>query len=136
MHEENHPIFTPVEHAWIKEYFLPTYLENDVFKQHNIPFVKKPAFGREGDTVEIYGGDGELVTADPQKSYGEFLAVYQKYAELPSVEFMSEKGKQKGQLLIGCFLLNGHAAAVGFRAGGRITNNLSYYLPAGLERDG
>ncbi|MBT2755418.1 glutathionylspermidine synthase family protein [Mesobacillus foraminis] len=135
LHVERHPMFTPEEHSWIESYFLPTYLEADAFKQQNLSYVKKPAFGREGDTVEIYDENGILLKADPQQNYGQYLAVYQQYAELPRVEFMSEKGKQAGQLLIGCFLLNGRAAAFGYRAGGKITNNLSYYLPAGIKRD-
>jgi Glutathionylspermidine synthase len=33
LHEEHHPFFTEEEHLWIDEYFLPTYLEPDVFLQ-------------------------------------------------------------------------------------------------------
>lgn len=133
LHEEKHAFFTEEEHEWIEEYFLPTFFENDYFLQTNQAFVKKPSFGREGDTVEIFNGTGELQLRDLQKSYTHYVPVYQKYVELPSIHFMSAKGKQTGNLLIGSFLLNGHPAAFGFRVGERITNNLSYYLPVGLE---
>jgi glutathionylspermidine synthase len=133
LHEEKHPFFTDEEHAWIEEYFLPTFFEPDYFLRSNIAFVKKPSFGREGDTVEIFSGAGELRLQDSQKSYTDYVPVYQKYVELPSITFMSSKGKQTGNLLIGSFLLNGHAAAIGFRVGERITNNLSYYLPVGIQ---
>ena len=95
-------------------------------------YVKKPAFGREGDTVEIFNQDGKLTDADRQQSYTAYVPVYQQYIEHPTISFHSEKGLQQGSLLVGSFLLNGKPAAIGYRVGGRITNNLSYYLPVGL----
>lgn len=134
LHQENHSFFTEMEHGWINEYFLPTFLEPDYFFNMKMSYVKKPAFGREGDTVEIYTGTGRRVDADPQTSYKSYLAVYQQHIELPEVTFNSEKGLQHGRHLIGSFLLNGKPAAVGFRVGGQITNNLSYFLPVGIKR--
>lgn len=134
LHEENHSFFTEEEHKSIEAYFLPTYLEADYFIRNESPFVKKPIFGREGDTVEIFNQKGKLVLADAQSSYTEYLPVYQQYIEHPTMEFMSEKGKQNGKLLLGSFLLNGKPGAIGFRIGENITNNLSYYLPAGINR--
>ncbi|RNC97301.1 glutathionylspermidine synthase family protein [Lysinibacillus halotolerans] len=136
LHEERHPFYTDEEHEWIEEYFLPTYLEADPLLEKGIPFVKKPSFGREGDTVEIFNGDGQLVHQDAQRSYSEFLPVYQQFIEHPTVTFQSEKGVQQGQLLLGSFLLNGKSSAIGYRVGGTITNNLSYYLPVGLLKGG
>lgn len=136
LHTENHPFFTNEDHAWIEEYFLPTYLEPDYFKKAGLAFVKKPAFGREGDTVEIFDGKGQLCHTDDHKSYTEYTSVYQQFVEHPKVTFNSEKGNQEGSLLVGSFLLNGKPAALGFRVGGTITNNLSYYLPAGMKQGG
>ncbi|RTR33135.1 glutathionylspermidine synthase family protein [Robertmurraya yapensis] len=135
LHEEHHSFFTEEEHTWIDEYFLPTYLEADYFIEKGIPFVKKPSFGREGDTVEIFNKDGQLLHADVQRSYSEFVPVYQQFVEHPTVAFHSEKGTQDGKLLIGSFLLNGKSAAFGLRVGGTITNNLSYFLPVGLLKE-
>lgn len=132
LHEEGHPFFTEQEHRWINEYFLPTYLEAQPFLQKGVSYVKKPAFGREGDTVEIFNENGELTDADRQQSYTAYVPVYQQYIEHPTISFHSEKGLQQGSLLVGSFLLNGKPAAIGYRVGGRITNNLSYYLPVGL----
>mgnify|MGYP003462501858 CR=1 FL=1 len=132
LHEEGHPFFTEQEHRWIDEYFLPTYLEAQPFLQKGVPYVKKPAFGREGDTVEIFNENGELTDANQQQSYTACIPVYQQYIEHPTRSFHSEKGLQQGSLLVGSFLLNGKPAAIGYRVGGRITNNLSYYLPVGL----
>lgn len=135
LHVDESLFFSKEEHTWIEEYFLPTFLEPDFFLESGLSYVKKPVFGREGDTVEIYTWDGQLVQADQQKSYIEYQSVYQQYAEHPTITFMSEKGNQKGKLLIGSFLLNGQPSAVGYRVGGMITNNLSYYFPIGM-RDG
>lgn len=135
LHEENHSFFTEEEHMWIEEYFLPTYLESDYFLQRGLSFVKKPAFGREGDTVEIYNGYGRLLHSDTQKTYSEYIPVYQQFIKHPTITFNSEKGKQEGHLLLGSFLLNGKSAALGYRVGGMITNNLSYYLPVGLLKE-
>lgn len=133
LHEEGHPFFTEQEHQWINDYFLPTYLEAEPFLQKGVSYVKKPVFGREGDTVEIFNKNGELIDADKQRSYLAYTSVYQQYIEHPIITFNSEKGKQEGKLLVGSFLLNGKAGAIGYRTGGNITNNLSYYLPVGLK---
>ena len=133
LHEEKNPIFTSIEHEWIDEYFLPTYLEATPFIEQNISYVKKPSFGREGDTVEIFNGSGNLMLEDNQKSYRQYTPIYQHFIEQPKTQFESEKGVQNGQLLIGSFLLNGKAGAIGYRVGGQITNNLSYYLPLGIK---
>lgn len=133
LHEEEHPFFTEEEHQWIEEYFLPTYLEAELFLQKDLSYVKKPSFGREGDTVEIFRSGGELAHANTERNYTNYDAVYQKYVQSQTVNFKSEKGLQKGKLLIGSFLLNGKAAALGCRVGGEITDNLSYYLPVGMK---
>lgn len=129
LHLEKNPFFTKEEHKWIDDYFLPTYFEADYFLGTNLPFVKKPTFGRERDTVQVFGGDGKLMLQDSQKSYTDYIPVYQQYIELPEISFMSEKGRQTGKRLIGSFLLNGQPSAIGYRVGETITNNLSYYLP-------
>ena len=136
LHLDNSLFFSKEEHAWIEEYFLPTFLEPDFFMENSLPYVKKPAFGREGDTVEIYTMEGQLAQADQQKSYTEYVPVYQQYTQHPTITFMSEKGNQEGKLLVGSFLLNGQPSAIGYRVGGTITNNLSYYLPIALKIEG
>ncbi|OCA90600.1 glutathionylspermidine synthase [Bacillus sp. FJAT-27225] len=129
LHMEGNPFYTEQEHGWIDEFFLPSYLEPDPFLEQGKKFVKKPVFGREGDTVEIFSAGGSLELADEQTSYSEYVSLYQEFAELPKMRFQSEKGEQDGHILTGCFLIGGKPAAIGFRAGGPITNNLSYFLP-------
>ncbi|WLR53351.1 glutathionylspermidine synthase family protein [Bacillus tianshenii] len=133
LHEEGNEFFTELEHTWIEEYFLQTYLECDPFIEQGQPYVKKPAFGREGDTVEVYNPNGDKLFEDENKSYKQYLSVYQRYVDLPKTSFLSEKGMQEGHVMIGSFLLNGAPSAIGLRVGNRITDNLSYYLPVGVE---
>ncbi|MFP7255040.1 glutathionylspermidine synthase family protein [Terribacillus goriensis] len=133
LHEENNPFFTAEEHEWIDKYFLPTYLDPAPFLESGSSFVKKPAFGREGDTVEIYGNNGEKVVEDKNKSYTSYLPIYQKYVDLPKVTVNTVKGEKELHLMTGTFLLNGKPSAIGFRVGNQITDNLSYFLPCGLR---
>lgn len=135
LHEMNDAFFTDEEHQWIEKYFLATYLESDPFIEKGISFVKKPIFGREGDTVQIFGPTGKLISEEPQQNYIEVPPVYQQYIELPTITFNSEKGRSEGHMLIGSFLVNGNPSAIGVRVGGEITNNLSCFLPAGLVNE-
>lgn len=134
LHENGDDFFTEEEHKWIAQYFLPTYLEADPFLLDQLPYVKKPIFGREGDTVQIFGASGNLLLEEQHKTYCDIPSIYQKYIELPHTNYFSEKGKQNGHKLIGSFLINGMPSAIGFRVGGEITNNLSCYLPAGIPK--
>ncbi|MBM6618949.1 glutathionylspermidine synthase family protein [Bacillus suaedaesalsae] len=134
LHEEQSPFFSEEEHSWIQEHFLPTYLEPDAFLKNKVKFVKKPIFGREGDTVEIFDGSGMKVEEELQKSYTHYLSVYQKYVDLPKTTFKTVKGVTEGHIMVGTFLLNGEASSIGFRVGHQITNNLSYFLPVGMNK--
>ncbi|MFC3886201.1 glutathionylspermidine synthase family protein [Bacillus songklensis] len=135
LHEEQHPFYTEEEHSWIHTYFLPTYLDDETFNQQGVPYVKKPSFGREGDTVEIYEGTGEKVDEDPHKTYHDSLPVYQKFIELPTITIQTENGEKTVKYMYGCFLVNGQASAMGIRAGRQITDNESYFLPIGIQKE-
>jgi len=132
LHEEG-KYFTETEHEIIERYFLPTYLEPDKFLRDNLPYVKKPSFGREGDTVQIFNGSGETINEEPMKTYSETLPVYQAFCPLPISKIQTALGEKQAHLMVGCFLLNKRAGAIGIRAGGAITNNESYFLPVGIE---
>ncbi|WP_179295480.1 glutathionylspermidine synthase family protein [Bacillus sp. FJAT-45350] len=132
MHEMNHPYFTNNDHEVIAKYFLPTYLDEEPFSDTKTMYVSKPAFGREGDTVEIKQ-QGRALFSRKEKTYDNYLKVYQQYTELPMKEIKTEKGPQPTHLLIGSFIVNEKPSAFGFRAGAKITDNLSYFLPCGVK---
>lgn len=133
MHEENSPFFTEEEHAWIDEHFLPTYFEEDSFLEEGVKYVKKPCFGREGDTVEIHDPTSGQVIENVQKNYTDSLPIFQQYVDMPQHEVQTTKGKHMSCLLLGSFLVGGNPGAIGFRAGNEITGNESYYLPIGIN---
>lgn len=130
--ELDHPFFTEEEKFWIRQYFLPTYLEEDPFIKNGVQYVKKPCFGREGDTVEIFHGRNKIME-DAHKTYLNSAPVFQKYVELPSYQIKTTKGLQDAKLLVGSFLINGKASGIGIRAGKQITDNDAYFLPLGIK---
>ncbi len=135
LHEEEHPFYTEEEHHWIHTYFLPTYLDEDAFQQQGMAYVKKPSFGREGDTVEIYKGTGEKMEEDLHKTYEDSLPIYQQFIELPKMVVRTEQGEKHVHYMYGCFYVNGQGSAIGIRAGRQITDNESYFLPVGLKKE-
>ncbi|MDX8363610.1 glutathionylspermidine synthase family protein [Cytobacillus sp. IB215665] len=134
LHEDMSDFFSKIEHDRISKYFLPTYLEADPLIANGLNYVKKPSFGREGDTVEIFSSKGEKILEDKNKSYTSSLPVYQQLVELPTTSFQTVNGMKEGHIIIGSFLLQGRASAIGYRVGNKITDNLSYYLPIGIKR--
>ncbi|MDN4492548.1 glutathionylspermidine synthase family protein [Ureibacillus aquaedulcis] len=132
LHEEQHGFYTQEEHGIIKKYFLATYLDPDEFLLNGRKFVKKPAFGREGDTIEIYSGTGKKVAEDSHKTYREELSVYQEFIDLPMIDIQTVHGTRRAHYMYGSFYINGEASAIGVRAGGQITDNASYFLPIGI----
>lgn len=134
LHEQHSDYFTQEEHEWIGEYFLPTYLEPTPFLAAGKKYVKKPTFGREGDSVKIYTPSGEKIDEDPNNSYIDYVQVYQEYVDLPEISFQTENGIKNGHMMIGSFLVNEQASAFGYRLGKQIIDNLSYFMPVGFKK--
>ncbi|GAA4717089.1 glutathionylspermidine synthase family protein [Brevibacillus fulvus] len=130
LHESN-AFFTREEHETVETYMLPTYFENRFLGRER--FVSKPIFGREGGGVVLHDRQGETLERDQEEFYWDQPMIYQRFVDLPIVETDTLKGKYHGHLLWGSFLINGKPSAIIARLGGRITNNLSYYLPVGLQ---
>ncbi|ABY42748.1 MULTISPECIES: glutathionylspermidine synthase family protein [Bacillus] len=131
---EEGAFYTSEEQKWIKEYMLPTYLEPDLFLGKS-PFVQKPSFGREGDTITIRNKDTNIMIRNAHKTYKSSLPIFQKYTELPVVFLETEKGIEKLSYVFGAFLIAGKASSIGIRAGEKITGNESYYLPVGIKKE-
>ncbi|HFK1706907.1 TPA: glutathionylspermidine synthase family protein [Bacillus mycoides] len=131
---EEGAFYTSEEQKWIKEYMLPTYLEPDLFFGKS-PFVQKPSFGREGDTITIRDKDTNIMIRNAHETYKSSLHIFQKYTELPVVFLETEKGIEKLSYVFGAFLIAGKASSIGIRAGEKITGNESYYLPVGIKKE-
>lgn len=132
MYEQRHPFFNEEELEIIGRYFLPTYLDEGPFLETEEKYVSKPAFGREGDTVEVKQ-QGDILFSQKEKTYDQYVKVYQKYVELPVTTIKTEHGEKEAHLLIGSFIVNEKPSAIGLRAGAKITDNLSYFLPCGMR---
>ncbi|PLS15766.1 glutathionylspermidine synthase [Bacillus sp. M6-12] len=133
LHEERNTFYTDEEHHDIELFFLPTYLDSDYFLEQGCEFVRKPSFGREGDTVEIYDETGYIRIEDANKSYSGSMPVFQQFIPLPVHTITTVDGQKDAHIMYGCFLVNGKISAVGIRAGGQITDNASYFLPVGID---
>ncbi len=131
---EEGAFYTSEEQKWIKEYMLPTYFEPDLFLGKS-PFVQKPSFGREGDTITIRDKDTNIMIRNTHETYKSSLPIFQKYTELPVVFLETEKGIEKLSYVFGAFLIAGKASSIGIRAGEKITGNESYYLPVGIKKE-
>ncbi|WP_407921150.1 glutathionylspermidine synthase family protein [Brevibacillus migulae] len=129
LHEEGQ-FWSEEEHAIIDAYMLPTYFENRF--AGSTAYVTKPIFGREGGGVTLYSQEGETIARDMEQEYWEQPMIYQQLVKLPQVSVHTLKGRYEGHLLWGSFLLGGKPSAIIARVGGKITSNLSYYLPIGL----
>ncbi|MFC4802750.1 glutathionylspermidine synthase family protein [Neobacillus sp. GCM10023253] len=125
--------YSEEELGWIKEYLLPTYLDPDAFVG-KAPYVEKPSFGREGDTVTIWDAHARVYEQNAFATYKDELSVYQSYCSLPTVTLETEKGQEELSYVIGSFLIAGKPSAIGIRAGGKITGNESYFLPVGVKK--
>ncbi|CAG7603629.1 Putative acid--amine ligase YjfC [Paenibacillus solanacearum] len=123
--------YTPGEHEVIERYMLPTYLEPRF--PEGMAYVRKPILGREGSGVTIYDGSGTAPEENGEDEYLHQPMIYQQYAELPPIEVETLTGPYRGRLLWGCFLIDGKGSAVVARVGGRITDNLSFYLPSAFS---
>ncbi|ASS73745.1 glutathionylspermidine synthase [Tumebacillus algifaecis] len=130
LHEQGQ-FFTQAEHETIATYMLPTYLENRF--QGSKAYVAKPIWGREGGAVSLFTADGVPIERDADEFYWEQPMIYQELVELETVEVQTLKGTYRGHLLYGSFWIGGQASAINLRVGGRITGNLSYFLPVGIQ---
>ena len=116
---ESDSYFTAAERRLIQRHFLPTYMD-PVFSGE--PYVVKPVYGSEGDTITIVDPRKGDVFRTNTSTYLDQPMVYQKYMELPKVELMTEHGMQSLSLLISCFLINGRPVGITARAGEAVTD--------------
>ncbi|MBV9282612.1 MAG: glutathionylspermidine synthase family protein [Chloroflexi bacterium] len=132
LHEAAADIFDRDEHDWIEAHVLPTYLDPaDESGRPVFPgaYVAKPVYGREGDSISIRCG-AALLEAHPSTTYADQTYVYQQCASLPRMSLLTEKGQRDLNVVFSCFVVGGHASAVGMRAGpARILDDNAYFVP-------
>jgi glutathionylspermidine synthase len=102
----------------------PLLLETSFEPLKNKPYVKKVAFGREGENISIFDQNGNIIEENGGE-YENFKPVYQEYVELPT----DEKGNS---YQAGVFFAY-EGCGVGFRRGGKILNNMSKFVGHRVE---
>lgn len=118
--------FSAEERFLIERYFLPTYMDPVFYDE---PYVVKPVYGSEGDTVAIINSRLGEVFRSNNSTYVEQPMVYQKYVELPRIEIMTEDGRRSLSLLTSCFLIDGQPVGISLRAGEAITDFSWWSVP-------
>ena len=131
---KNDPLlFNAEERSAINKYMLPTYLSAEPFVADGVPFVKKPVYSREGNTVEIYAGDGSKTNASAYTHYDDNLFIYQQYVEMPSINIQQTDGFHSKKWLIGSFIADNRACGLSCRVGNQITEWDSHWLAIGYK---
>jgi len=113
------------ERQMIESYILPTYMDP---LTDNEPYVRKPVYGAEGDSIAIMNSDGKPITRSDCTTYSDQPMVYQKYAELPTIQVMTEHGPRLLHVTTSCFFLSGKPVGICMRAGGIITDDSAWVL--------
>ena len=122
---ERNAFFSNEERAAIERTFVPTWFE----PPSGGAYVRKPVFGREGDSVTIVEANG--TETSPYGSYLTQPTIAQRYVPMPQLAMPETNGTTSTYALHGCFLVDGVAGALALRLGGRITSNASYFQPIG-----
>ncbi len=104
----------------------PLLLETSFEPLQNKPYVKKVAFGREGENISIFDENGNIIEENGGE-YENFKPVYQEYVELPT----DEKGNS---YQAGVFFAY-EGCGVGFRRGNKILNNMSKFVGHRVEKN-
>lgn len=120
-------LYNDEEREMIGKYILPTY-NKPVFSGN---YVSKSMFGREGGSVRMFDGGGELELQDEDgfDTSEWFPTVYQMRANLPEIATVA--GQR--HLLTGMFVINGKPCGLLGRAGGLITGNTSHFIAIGVR---
>jgi glutathionylspermidine synthase len=120
--------FSDAEKEVVRAYFLPTTLDPPGGGE---PYVIKPAFGSEGDSITIVDPERDEVRRSASTSFQGEAQVYQQFVTLPTRNLMTEHGVRPLHLVTSCFLVSGRSSGIIFRAGGEITTEGAWVVPAG-----
>ncbi len=131
---KNDPLlFTAEERAAITKYMLPTFISAEPFLADGVPYVKKPVYSREGNTVEIYASNGSKTNGSAYNHYDDNLFIYQQYVEMPSINIQQADDFHSKKWLIGSFIADNRACGLSCRVGNQITEWDSHWLAVGYK---
>ena len=126
-------LLTKQDRETIEKYFLPTYFTPEPFEKHQIPYVCKPVWGREGGGVSIV--EPHQCIEDKTPYYYTQPKIYQQYMEMPDQTIGTWDGNYVGKLLFGSHVIGGQPAGLFLRVGEKITGNLSMFMGITVEKN-
>ncbi|MFY0516411.1 glutathionylspermidine synthase family protein [Lysinibacillus sp. UGB7] len=131
--KDNDELFTEEEQQVINKYMLPTYMDANYFTENNIPYVKKPIYGREGNSVEIVVDAAGNNDKAKEQHYLDNYFLYQQYVEMPDKQIVLKDGFYTKKLLMGSFISNNKAIGLTARIGSKITEWDSHWMAVSIE---
>ncbi len=132
LHEANHPYLSETDHMTIARYFLPTYLSADPFISSQRSFVKKPIFGREGDTVTVHDGQGNIMLRMNSIRFVIKRLFIKRIKNYRRTHFR----KRRSRVYVWCLYFRRKTKCDWCTCGERITGNRSYFVPIGRQHEG
>ena len=117
--------FTDEERSLIERYFLASYLDVPPFR----PYVIKPVFGSNGDSIRVVGRDGNVAYGSTLTTHLEERSIYQRWVPLPVMEAVTEEAVSELDVVASCFVVGGIPSAVILRAGFGVTDNSWWVVP-------
>lgn len=133
--EEDNPVYTPEMKEAIKRYIPKSYFFEEDMENTDTPYIQKPIFGREGNSVTLLTGKEVLVTA-PEKDFERMPQLCQEYVPSYITTIETNDGIKTGNLVFGAFVLGlEHPSAIGarFTAGEGITGNNALFVAVTSE---
>lgn len=133
--EEDNPVYTPEMKESIKRYIPKSYFFEEDMENTDTPYIQKPIFGREGNSVSLLTGKEVLVRA-PEKDFERMPQLCQEYVPSYMTSIETNDGTKTGNLVFGAFVLGlEHPSAIGarFTAGEGITGNNALFVAVTSE---
>ncbi|WP_442638186.1 glutathionylspermidine synthase family protein [Rossellomorea marisflavi] len=133
--EEDNPVYTSEMKEAIKRYIPKSYFFEEDMEDTNAPYIQKPIFGREGNSVSLLTGKEVLVSA-PETDFQRMPQLCQEYVPSYMTTIETNDGVKNGNLVFGAFVLGlEHPSAIGarFTAGEGITGNNALFVAVTSE---
>lgn len=133
--EEDNPVYTDEMKEAIKRYIPKSYFFEEDIQEGTKPFIKKPIFGREGNSVAILTESEVLVSAQ-ETDFAGMPQLYQEFVPPLMTKIETINGEQEGNLVLGAFVLGlERPSAIGarFTGGSGITGNNALFVAVSCE---
>ena len=122
---QRNKFFDESHRAAIARFFLPAYTEEPA----GGIWVRKPAFGREGNSISIVE-NGRQRTAPESRTYQTQPMLYQQYAPSQKRPIrLSDGSSNEAFATVTCMIAGGFPGAIGMRLGDEIIDGWAHFQP-------